>query len=86
MPNLIRTSITIPKHIYTQARIRASEEGKNFSKFVAATLSETLELPSHTQNTPNETTILGKYSLGQNEPYTTRADIYEDHIQKPTRD
>lgn len=83
MSNLIRTTVTIPRDIYLQARVVAAHRRASFSQLVSATLKKSIAFSDPKVKDPFK--IAGSLHLGINRAIH-RSEIYDDQLHRKMGD
>ena len=82
MSNLVRTTITVPEPLYSQAKMLAASKGESFSSFIANLLHQGIKGKKLTKKVKDPLSTLGKYSLGDKAPYKNRGELYDEHLKR----
>ena len=81
MKKLIRKTITIPEHIYMQAKINAGYCNESFSAYIVNILEEKIHNKKKNQQLKNPFKSMGVFSLPVKK-LPTRDKLYEDHLKR----
>jgi hypothetical protein len=79
MSNLIRTTITLPKDIYSLAKINSAYSKTSLSQYISTTLAKYLKINPQ-KSVPSLKSIAGSLKLGADK-VIHRQDIYEDRLR-----
>jgi len=78
---LARTTITVPKNLYKQLRVKAASERKSFSAYITDILEDYVYIKKPVDS-KNPMKYLGRLNIGVNKVYEKRSDIYSKRKTK----
>lgn len=82
MPQLTRTTITLPDDLLNQLKMKSVVENSSVSKLITQMVNKNIYQKSVKKPVKNPLKLLGKLKLGAKKIYTSRDELYEEHLKR----
>ncbi len=81
MPQLIRTTITMPKSLNKQLKLKAAVENSSVSALITEIVEKDI-FKGFKKKKKDPLEILGKFNIGIKKAYNKRSELYEKHLKR----
>ena len=82
MPQLTRTTITLPDDLLNQLKMKSVVENSSVSKLITQMVNKNIYQKSIKKSDKNPLKLLGKLKLGTKKIYTNRDELYKEHHKR----